>query len=121
MDDKVNGTQIDPKDEFLFREIDYSKAKPNRFAGKNWRVKVNRAVKLTEADAIRYVTCRDNTAYPIAFERKKLYPVLPDERAEQSGLLRVIDELGEDYLYPKTMFVEVPFEQQDIQRLRLTL
>jgi len=119
MDDKVNDTQIDPEDEFLFREIDYTKAKPNRFADKDWRVKVNRAVKLTEADAIRYVTCIDNSAYPIAFERKKLYPVLPDERAEQSGLLRVIDESGEDYLYPKTMFVEVPFEQQDFERLRL--
>ena len=40
-------------------------------------------------------------------ELRKVYPVLPDERAERDGYLRVVDASGEDYLYPESYFVFV--------------
>ena len=49
--------------------------------------------------------CIDNTGYPVALERFATYETIPDERAEKRGLIRVIDESGEDYLYPKSRFV----------------
>ena len=41
-------------------------------------------------------------------ELRKLYQILPDEAAEESGLLRVVDESGEDYLYPAGNFIRPP-------------
>jgi len=41
-------------------------------------------------------------------ELRKLYQILPDEAAEESGLLRVVDESGEDYLYPAGNFIRLP-------------
>ena len=40
-------------------------------------------------------------------ELRKLYEVLPDRKASQDGYLRVIDESGEDYLYPESYFVAI--------------
>jgi hypothetical protein len=50
------------------------------------------------------VVCLDNEGYDASLERRKIYISLPDSEAEKIGLLRVIDESGEDYLYPKTSF-----------------
>ena len=58
-----------------------------------------------DASALRFAVCIDNSEYPVSLERHKVYRVLPDPDAEQDGDLRVIDESGEDYLYPKTHFV----------------
>ena len=49
---------------------------------------------------IRNEDCED-------LEPRKLYLVLPDETAAVDGYLRVIDESGEDYLYPPSLFVRV--------------
>ena len=48
-------------------------------------------------------------------ERRKLYQVLPDDEASKEGYLRVIDESGEDYLYPESYFVplQLPCEAQE--------
>ena len=56
--------------------------------------------------------CVDNSGYEAALERRKLYALLPDAEAEGRGLLRVVDESGEDYLYPAKNFhkVELPAE-----------
>lgn len=43
---------------------------------------------------------------------RKLYQVLPDEKAERSDYIRIIDDEGEDYLYPKKYFVFVPIPQE---------
>jgi len=40
----------------------------------------------------------------VSLERRKIYQVIPDRDAEKHGQLRVIDESGEDYLYPATFF-----------------
>jgi hypothetical protein len=52
----------------------------------------------------RLVICLDNEGYAASLERRKIYIALPDADGEKSGLLRIIDESGEDYLYPKTLF-----------------
>jgi len=49
--------------------------------------------------------CLRNKGYEVSLERRKIYQVLPDRDAAAHGQLRVIDESGEDYLYPATFFV----------------
>ena len=61
--------------------------------------------------AKRLVICVDNSAYEVSLERRKIYVALPDAEAERLGQIRVIDESGEDYLYPKNAFVEVALPQ----------
>ena len=48
-------------------------------------------------------------------EKGKFYQILPDVKASQEGYLRVIDESGEDYLYPESyfVFVELPRKAQE--------
>ena len=55
----------------------------------------------------RYAVCIKNEGNEASLERNKLYVVLADRRAEADGLVRVIDEDGEDYLYPANWFVAV--------------
>jgi hypothetical protein len=55
----------------------------------------------------RFAICVDNSEYPASLEMHKIYRVLPDEDAEQDGDLRIIDESGEDYLYPAGYFILV--------------
>ncbi len=59
------------------------------------------------APATKLVICLDNTGYEASLERRKLYAVLPDPAAKKHGLLRVVDESGEDYLYPESYFLQV--------------
>ena len=51
-----------------------------------------------------FVVCVRNTGYPTSLELRKIYQALCDADAEAHGLMRVIDESGEDYLYPRTFF-----------------
>lgn len=57
------------------------------------------------------VVCIDNEGYPASLEKRKIYLALPDRAAEKHGLLRVIDESGEGYLYPKTLFRPIALPQ----------
>jgi hypothetical protein len=59
-----------------------------------------------------YVVCVDNSGYPVSLELRKIYQRLPDLRAEQDGLVRVIDESGEDYLYPSRFFVPISVPEE---------
>jgi hypothetical protein len=61
--------------------------------------------------ALRFAICVD-TDDPDLLTPRMVYQVLPDERAAESGYLRVIDNEGEDYLYPAKYFVLVSFPQQ---------
>ena len=58
----------------------------------------------------RYLVCIDNRNYPASLEVRKLYRTIPDPTAESRHYVRVIDESGEDYLYPEEMFysIELP-------------
>lgn len=53
----------------------------------------------------QFAICINNEDYPASLELWKVYRVLPDEKAAQHQLLRVIDESGEDYLYAADSFV----------------
>jgi hypothetical protein len=52
----------------------------------------------------RLVICLDNSGYELALERRKIYVALPDAKAERLGHVRVVDESGEDYLFPQSCF-----------------
>ena len=53
----------------------------------------------------KYVVCVNNKGYPVSLELRKIYLTLPDDGEPDLGLIRVIDESGEDYLYPEDWFV----------------
>jgi hypothetical protein len=55
----------------------------------------------------RFAICIDNSEYPASLETHKIYRVIPDADAEDNGDLRIIDESGEDYLYPANYFILV--------------
>jgi hypothetical protein len=57
--------------------------------------------------AVRFVVCVRNHDYPVSLEVRKIYQVIPDADGEQDGFLRVVDETGEDYLFPADMFVPI--------------
>jgi hypothetical protein len=61
--------------------------------------------------AKQLVICIDNTGYEVSLERRKIYVAVPDARAEKLEQIRVIDESGEDYLYPQEYFVAVALPQ----------
>jgi hypothetical protein len=62
-----------------------------------------------------FAVCINNTEYPASLELHKIYRVIADEDAAQDGDIRVVDESGEDYLYPADWFamVKLPQEIQD--------
>jgi len=59
----------------------------------------------------RFVVCVKNEGYAVSLERRKLYQVLPDPEAAKHGLIRIIDESGEDYLYPQCFFAAIELPQ----------
>lgn len=59
-----------------------------------------------------FVVCIHNTEYPAALELRKIYQLVPDEIAFKQHLVRIIDESGEDYLYPDTYFLPVDLPQK---------
>lgn len=58
----------------------------------------------------RLVLCACNQGYQVTLERGKFYSTVPDTSARRHGQIRVIDESGEDYLYPAEFFtvIELP-------------
>ncbi|MBV8751339.1 MAG: hypothetical protein JO328_00580 [Hyphomicrobiales bacterium] len=57
------------------------------------------------------VVCVENEGYRVSLEKRKIYVALRDAGAEKHGLLRVVDESGEDYLYPKALFRPIALPQ----------
>jgi hypothetical protein len=53
-----------------------------------------------------FVICVDNSDYPASLEKRKIYETIEDADAAKHSHIRVIDESGEDYLYPTECFVE---------------
>ena len=64
-----------------------------------------------------YVLCIDDGGYPESLEVRKIYPVLPDEKAASRNYIRIIDETGEDYLYPMKYFVALNLPPEVIAAL----
>ena len=63
------------------------------------------------AKSRRFAVCLKNTGYEASLEPRKIYEVLPDQEAEKHRQLRVIDESGEDYLYPESFFAAIELPQ----------
>jgi len=70
-----------------------------------------------KAQRKRLALCLDNKDYKASLMAGKVYRVLPDAKAAQDDLLRVIDESGEDYLYDKDLFVFVDFPKSVEKRI----
>jgi hypothetical protein len=64
-----------------------------------------------------YVLCIDDGGYPESLEVRKVYAVVPDERAAANNYVRVIDETGEDYLYPMKYFVPIQLPPEAVKVL----
>ena len=54
-----------------------------------------------------FVVCIRNDGYPASLETRKIYRVLPDPEATKHSQIRVVDESGDDYLYPEDYFVPI--------------
>ena len=63
-----------------------------------------------------FAICVENSEYPVSLELHKVYRVLPDDDAALDGDLRIIDESGEDYLYPAEYFLvlDLSVETEDV-------
>ncbi|MGH8610639.1 MAG: hypothetical protein ACREYF_00970 [Gammaproteobacteria bacterium] len=72
-------------------------------------------MKRAKHQTLLFAVCINNTEYPASLELHKIYRVVTDEDAAQDGDIRVVDESGEDYLYPANWFamVELPPEIQE--------
>jgi hypothetical protein len=66
---------------------------------------------MAKPKAKQLVVCVDNEGYPASLEKRKIYVAVHDAAAEQHALIRVIDESGEDYLYPKSLFRAIALPQ----------
>jgi hypothetical protein len=58
-----------------------------------------------------YVLCIRDEKYPASLEARKIYQSIADHKAESHGQIRVIDESGEDYLYPQDLFIPIKVPQ----------
>ncbi|HUU14865.1 MAG TPA: hypothetical protein VM182_14340 [Terriglobia bacterium] len=68
----------------------------------------------------QFVICVRNEGCVVSLELRKIYQVLPDAAAERHGLLRVVDESGEDYLYPSDFFAPIELPKAVEKALLLT-
>jgi hypothetical protein len=59
----------------------------------------------------QFVICVRNDQNPASLELRKIYEMIPDPKAAKRNLVRVIDESGENYLYPENFFVPVKLPQ----------
>lgn len=66
----------------------------------------------------RFALCVENKDCE-DLEKQKIYAVVPDEDAEKEGYFRVVDESGEDYLYPMSYFILVELSEAAQEALRI--
>ena len=59
-----------------------------------------------------FAVCIRNEDHEESLELKKIYELLEDQRAEEHNMVRVIDEEGEDYLYPREWFLPIELPQR---------
>jgi len=65
----------------------------------------------TRSSRKQFVVCLRNQGYEASLERRKIYRVLPDPVAAKHKQIRVVDESGEDYLYPQSFFASIELPQ----------
>ncbi|MBA4380298.1 MAG: hypothetical protein C0393_06440 [Anaerolinea sp.] len=69
----------------------------------------------------RFAICVNNSEYPSSLELHKIYRVLPDKDAQADSDLRIIDESGEDYLFPADYFIPIELPQTIVRVLNKSL
>ena len=75
---------------------------------------------MTTKNQLQFVVCIRNNDYEASLEPRKIYQVLPDKEAESHKMLRVIDESGEDHLFPASLFSPISLPQTLIEELALS-
>jgi hypothetical protein len=60
----------------------------------------------------QFVICVSNEGYAASLEIRKVYQQIRDDEAERSDMIRVVDESGEDYLFPRVMFLPVDLSSE---------
>ena len=73
----------------------------------------------TTEENYKFVLCIENKDCE-DLEKRKIYQVVPDAEAEKEDFIRVIDESGEDYLYPRSYFIAVQLPREAQEALRLS-
>jgi hypothetical protein len=66
---------------------------------------------MAKTQARQLVVCVENEGYPASLEKRKIYVALRDASADKHNMLRIIDESGEDYLYPRAFFRAIALPQ----------
>ncbi len=69
----------------------------------------------------QFAICIRNDGFAASLEVRKIYQVVPDPQAERHKTLRVIDESGEDYLFPADYFVPIELPQPVVDKMLLTV
>jgi hypothetical protein len=65
----------------------------------------------TKRRGTSFAVCIRNEGYEASLELRKIYQNVSDHESERHGLLRIVDESGEDYLYPKGFFLPIDLPQ----------
>lgn len=60
----------------------------------------------------QFVICLDNIGYAASLEKGKVYQLIPDADADAFGAVRIVDESGEDYLFPARRFAPITLPQE---------
>jgi len=75
---------------------------------------------MTIKTSAQFVVCLRSNGYEASLEPRKIYQVLSDKEAESHKMLRVIDETGEDYLFPASLFSPISLPQTLVKELALS-
>jgi hypothetical protein len=70
---------------------------------------------------LQFVVCLKNDGYDVSLEPRKIYRAVLDNDAAAHRLIRVIDESGEDYLYPVDYFAPITLPQSLVEALALAV
>lgn len=65
----------------------------------------------SQQETKHFAICIYNEGYEVSLEKRKLYEVLADSDATRHHQIRIIDESGEDYLYPQDYFIKITLPQ----------
>ena len=61
---------------------------------------------------LKFVICIDNSEYPVSLEKRKIYETLPDSDAVKTHQIRIVDESGDDYLFPASCFIDAKLSKE---------
>ena len=89
----------------------YTGTKPPESGARNSRSNACLKIEMAKPQTKQLVVCVSNEGHPVSLEKRKIYVTVRDADAEKHGLLRIVDESGEDYFYPKMFFRSIALPQ----------